>query len=349
MERTRKPHSIFFPLLLVAAGVLFLLANTGTIHDTPWGIVATYWPLLFIVGGLDGLYKRDGWVGPLVGIGLGTVFLLGNLHYFQLSGLELLLRYWPVLLIAWGLDIAFSRSHALWNAVLRIALGILLVLGILWLSFAAPFSGSLKSQTIDQPLDGALQSNLLFTLNTGDLTLTGGAISPTLVSGTINIPRNQILQPLYSAPVDGESSFTLEDNTQAVVPFASLAPWELKLSSSIPLNLDTRMGAGSMIVDASDLKVSHFSSQIGVGRMMVYLPLTGNINGRIQLAVGELVIQVPKNAHVTFRTNTGLTAVQLPKGYTNNNGVITSAAIGDTNSEILVDVAVGSLVIQEVQ
>ena len=77
MNEMRRPHSLFFPLLLVTAGVFFLLANLGIIQNTIWGIMAIYWPLIFVIGGLDGLYQHENWVGPLVGIGLGTV--LGTL------------------------------------------------------------------------------------------------------------------------------------------------------------------------------------------------------------------------------------------------------------------------------
>jgi len=54
--------------------------------------------------------QRHGWVAHWSGIGLGTVLLLGNLHYLQWDSLDLLLRLWPVL--RWlGLDIAFGKDN----------------------------------------------------------------------------------------------------------------------------------------------------------------------------------------------------------------------------------------------
>jgi len=126
MNEYRRPHSIFFPILLVTLGIFLLMANLGTIQNSAWGILETYWPLIFIIGALDGLYQRHGWVGPLVGIGLGTVLLLGNLHYLQWDSLDLLLRLWPVLLVAWGLDIAFGNDNLVWNTLVRVGLGLLL-------------------------------------------------------------------------------------------------------------------------------------------------------------------------------------------------------------------------------
>jgi hypothetical protein len=220
-HETRRPHSIFFPIMLVVLGVFFLLANMGTIQNTPWGILATYWPLIFIIGALDSLYRHEGWVGPLVGLGLGTVLLLGNLHYFQWGSLELLLRLWPILLVAWGLDIAFGRDHSATSTVIRVGLGFLLVAGIVWLSFNSPFGGGVKTQAFDQSLDGATRSSLNFSMAAGTLDLSGGAEDTVLVSGTLGLPKDMNLSPDYQSPVDGSSSLSLEGAGVVIIPFGT--------------------------------------------------------------------------------------------------------------------------------
>ena len=49
--------------------------------------------------------RRGGLIGPLILIGLGVVFLLNNLGILDWSIWEILLRLWPVLLVAAGLDL----------------------------------------------------------------------------------------------------------------------------------------------------------------------------------------------------------------------------------------------------
>lgn len=44
---------IFFPLILIVFGVLLLASNLGYIQFDVWQFVATWWPLLLIIGGLD--------------------------------------------------------------------------------------------------------------------------------------------------------------------------------------------------------------------------------------------------------------------------------------------------------
>ena len=348
MDDSRRPHGIFFPILLVTLGIFFLLANLGIIQNTAGGILATYWPLIFVIGGLDGLYRRDGWVGPLVGIGLGTILLLGNLHYLQWGSLELLLRLWPILLVAWGLDIAFGRNHTLWSTLVRVGLGLLLIVGIIWVAIASPFGGAVKTVSFNQVLDKAQQSSLNFSMAAGELTLSGGAESSVLVSGTIGLPKESSLAPDYQAPVDGVSHYSLEGAGVVLVPMGTSIPWNLKVTSVIPVELTSRMGAGNMVVDLSGIKVSQFDSEMGVGRTMLTLPKTGIPDGKAQVAVGELVIRVPKGTHVAIHSSLGAATKLLPAGYTDTNGLIESNPGADDAVEVDASVAVGSLVVQEI-
>jgi hypothetical protein len=349
MDKFQKPRSLFFPLLLVAIGIFLLLSNLGSLQNTAWENMITYWPLLLIIGGLDGLYRRDGWVGPLVVIGLGTILLLGNLHYLQWGSLDLLLRFWPVLLVAWGLDIAFGHNGSLWSTLVRVALGLALVAGIVWLSIASPFSDALKKVNFNQSLDGATQSKVTFSVAAGQLTFSGGADNNTLVSGSIGLPKEETIAPEYVSPKDGSSQYSIEGAGVVVFPLGSSIPWNLKLNSIIPIDFTSRLGVGNMVVDLSDVKVSDFQTSMGVGRTVVTVPTTGNVTGKAQVAVGELVVRVPKGKDVILHTSTGVTSIQLPKGYTNSAGVIRSGMSGDESINLNIGVAVGSLVVQEIQ
>ena len=92
MNKPRQQHSIFWPIVLIAAGIIFLLSNIGVLSSGVGELLGTYWPLIFVAAGLDGIFKREGWVGSIILIGLGTVLVLGNLGYFAWDSLGLLLR-----------------------------------------------------------------------------------------------------------------------------------------------------------------------------------------------------------------------------------------------------------------
>ncbi|WP_438446603.1 cell wall-active antibiotics response protein LiaF [Gorillibacterium sp. sgz5001074] len=99
-------------LLLIGAGVLFLLNQTGTVSVDPVHLIVDYWPVLLIYFGLKGiLIQRKleyGWGGSYIWnifIALiGTYFLLRNLDIDILQGLDLWQFAVPVILILVGLN-----------------------------------------------------------------------------------------------------------------------------------------------------------------------------------------------------------------------------------------------------
>src|SRR5512134_3419247 len=64
MQRKTFTRPIFWPLVLIAAGLLWLLSNFGVISAANLWVLARFWPVLLIALGLDVLI-RPRW--PLIG------------------------------------------------------------------------------------------------------------------------------------------------------------------------------------------------------------------------------------------------------------------------------------------
>lgn len=69
-----RPRSLFFPLALIAAGVIWLLVNFGYIPSSNLWALAYIWPFLLIAGGL-GLILRSYWAE--VGIVITSLLMIG--------------------------------------------------------------------------------------------------------------------------------------------------------------------------------------------------------------------------------------------------------------------------------
>ena len=96
------PNRIFFGLLLVALGIMFLLDTTGLAGEGT-DVVGTYWPALLIAWGVWGIL-RSGFrlrLGSLIILALGVFFLLSNLSLWAWDVGQL----WPLLLVLLGLVI----------------------------------------------------------------------------------------------------------------------------------------------------------------------------------------------------------------------------------------------------
>lgn len=75
-------------------------------------------------------WRRHGIIGPLLLIAIGLIFLLDNLHLLPWSGWELFWRFWPVLIIAGGVD-DLIRNGKLVGPAFSISLGAILLLNTL--------------------------------------------------------------------------------------------------------------------------------------------------------------------------------------------------------------------------
>jgi predicted membrane protein len=93
-----RQSGAIFGILLVMAGVLFLLDNMRIVHI---GNVWDYWPLILIAVGVSKLYNCRGsfgliWSGGMIAV--GVLFLLGNLGFLHVDFGVI----WPLALIGWG-------------------------------------------------------------------------------------------------------------------------------------------------------------------------------------------------------------------------------------------------------
>ena len=77
---------------------------------------------------MDSHHDRGGLVGPILLIGLGLVFLLTNLGMLSTSIWGVLLRIWPVILIAIGVDLGGVDLFRAVVAIVGDAIGIGIVI-----------------------------------------------------------------------------------------------------------------------------------------------------------------------------------------------------------------------------
>jgi len=110
-------------LILLAIGGMFLLRQLGYVSfDIDIGeLVKTFWPLILIAVGVQGLAQRGGWWWGLFMVGLGLYFQARNLGFIDLTLGEVFRYGWPVLLIYWGLVMIFrpgvkKRSENGWQS-----------------------------------------------------------------------------------------------------------------------------------------------------------------------------------------------------------------------------------------
>ena len=69
MEKPRRYRSLFWPMVLIAVGLVWLLSNLGIVRPTSIGALVAFWPLILIFIGLDVLFgRRSQVIGGLIGL-----------------------------------------------------------------------------------------------------------------------------------------------------------------------------------------------------------------------------------------------------------------------------------------
>jgi len=72
----RRYRSLFWPVLLIGVGVIWLLGSMGVIAPVTPGMVLRFWPVLLIVAGLDMLFGRQ---SPVLGAVIGLLAVVAVL------------------------------------------------------------------------------------------------------------------------------------------------------------------------------------------------------------------------------------------------------------------------------
>jgi hypothetical protein len=343
MDDSRQPYSIFWPLLLIAAGVFLLLNALGLIQGDFWGLFVRLWPLLFIAGGLDSLYRRESFVGPILFIGLGTVILLSNLGYLNLVSWTVFLRLWPVLLIAFGLDILIGHRSA-WSAVVGVVLGLLLVAGVFWYASTLPeVQAGVQTEPIAQELQGAEEASVDLNQIFGELVVTNGAEQGNLINGELQIGRNQTFTQDYQVS-NGRGAYSLNSTSvDAFVPFLNPATSPVSqfyLTETIPLLLETNLVIGVQNIDLRELDIERFDAEVVIGQNTIVLGQDETLEGRASAVIGQVLIRVPRDLPLRVRLDNALTGTSFPQDYERNDDIVYSSAAGMDGAAVELDLNV---------
>ena len=124
--------SLVWPGILITIGIVLLLKNIGSLNTDSWTTILHLWPLLLVALGLEALIRRQGVVAPVFWIVLGVVFLLSELGLANWDAFQIVLKFWPLLLIAIGLDIILPR-RSLWASLSALIILLVIFAGALWI------------------------------------------------------------------------------------------------------------------------------------------------------------------------------------------------------------------------
>lgn len=294
-------------------------------------------------------------------IALGVIWLLFQANVISGANLAVLFRLWPLILIAFGLELLIGRNSR--SVSLLIGGGTVVLLLVLMLVGPTIGLGSnldIQEKQIQEPLGDTTSAQLDLNLSVGRATVNALTDSSDLLTADLRYVGGVN----YSASgSQGQKYISLSTNSDGTQIFdflgfsfvggenADQLRWNLGLTTAIPLDLRLHGGVGDATIDLTGVQLSKFGYNNGVGDTTITLPagasypftldggvgsvtvnfaadtaITASING----GVGGMTLDVPNNAVVILTKNGGLGEVHVPSDYqrvSGDNNRIDSAGV----------------------
>jgi len=334
MEK-RERHSIFWALILIAIGVVFLLNSLGVLPGNAVELLIKLWPLLFILGGIDNIIRGRGWVWAVISLGLGTVFLLANFNYLPWDSWNLLLRLWPMILVAIGLDLIFEGRKPV-TTIIGVLIGLLIMVAVAWFAILNSPGGQISSTAVSQPIGSATSAFVRISDPVGRLELSSGAGATNLLEGSVQMPTRMNLKQDYNVQ-NGEGSLNLSVQGEGFTNWTGSVgepKWVFDLSNDLPLSLNTEIAVGSTAIDLTGLNIEQLNASVAVGSLTITLDPKDTFAGTIATPVGRMVVRIPEGTLAALQMDTAISIGNLPAGYRREGKMVYSPDANAANANV---------------
>ena len=283
---------IYVPLLLIGLGILSLVDNLARNRRKPVAVAADGTTHRFE-------YRSGFWL--IILLGVGTIWLLGNLGYISEFNPLAMVSLWPLLLVGAGLDLLFGR-RSFWIGVL---IGLAMLAIAAGLIFTRPDmlpKMELKTAEFSEPLGQTTSAELFLELSGGQNQLSALGEADNLVKATLTYLGS------VSFSVNGEQAKQIE-LTQSGAPFTFLfgplfdeQTAEIGLSSAIPAAITLTNSGGDTQLNLQDLQLAGLEFHMSGGNVTASLPAAGeNLRSDIDQSGGDLTIQLGPEAAGVFQ------------------------------------------------
>jgi hypothetical protein len=295
---------------------------------------------------------RNSLFGPVLLIGLGILFLLSNLGVLNLDFWTILFRFWPVLLIAIGLDILLGRRSGVGALLAIVLLGVVIVGSLGWWEGGWAPARSGETRSISQGLEGAERAEITLAAGVSQLMVSATPATNQLIEGTIVPLRTERIAEDFQK--DGAvGKYTLNSEGRFTFPgwgWGNRGQWELRLTQAVPLDLAISTGVGKATLNLERLQLTRLEVNTGVGETTITLPGRGDFRAEIDGGVGQVTILIPDSLGVRMEANAGIGSVDVEGDFTQDEKVYTSANYdrAENRAEVNVSGGVGSITIRQI-
>jgi hypothetical protein len=263
------------PIILIGLGGLFLAQNMGYIDGAFWLNVWRFWPLLLVLGGVEMIFGRSGWLGTLI---------------------TTLIAFAALAIVAWA---AMVGTMPYWTG------------NGWWTGSVAPAA----IERVVEETGNVRQATIDLRHNAGRLEIGAlPAESTKLVEGDLAHPENATIYRRFDRRGD-QAELRLRDSDRRDFPFAPNTyneNWVLRLSPAVAYNLQVESGASELNLDLRTLQVTGLRIEAGASAVKVVLPeAAGRTTATVKAGAAGVDITVPEGVAARIHNNGGLSGTSI--------------------------------------
>jgi hypothetical protein len=263
---------------------------------------------------------------PFLLLSLGGLLLLQVLGLLPVGLWELLIRLWPLLLIALGLDMLIghrSRGRAL--LVLFLA-GLLLIASLLLAALRANLAPAGQSQAIIQSTHGVERAEVTIDFKSGELNLSALGGSVYLMEGQLTHGPLESLQQRYLVK-EGVGRLNLsQQQDPLIIPFVKeSAHWDVHLTPDLPLTLEVLANRGNINLDLSGLPhLTSFNLRTGDGATRVIFSVEASLHASLKTGASPVTLTIPTDLPTRLTVLSSSTRLYAPARFSRVGEVYTT-------------------------
>lgn len=293
-----KSDRIFWGLLLIIFGGLFLLQNLGFL-SFHFGNLWRLWPLFLIYWGFSSLLKqKDGSTNPA--LYAVQIVILSVLVYFVVKPKEHLKNPHE------GLNWQFEQEEETEQSE----------------------SGALRKHDFEVPREGVEKASLEIDFGAGSLVIGEATDQLVAIAASTNIGNYAFENKINNK----EAEIALTHNSKKITykngEFENNV--KIALHPEVRWSLEIETGASDCELDLSNQKVEKLNLSGGASKMKVKMGQpVGLSEVNIETGASKVVLQIPKGAVARLRTETGLTEKTIEGFSKQKDGSYTSTGYNE--------------------
>lgn len=248
----------------------------------------------------------------LFAILLGAIFLLNNFGILPWEIWQNAWKFWPVLLILFGVETVLGR----YSSPRGFGFLLFLIFGLPLILILNPLSGNVLATSkivVDKPLGNLTKAQLDFNFASASIKLDSLEASSTKVlQGEVRyssiLPKPEIAEESKF----GQSRFGFSQASKSV-PFLNNIgnSVDLKISRLIPYDIFVKSNTGNLNLNFKDVKVDFLNIEAGAGKFNFEFSAKYSSKVFIKSSANLLFFKIPTEAGVSLRVPSGLKQIDL--------------------------------------